>query len=226
MNRVYWDLRYDAPPAVTHSYEINANPGLTPASPEGVLAPPGVYSFRLTVNGQTYSTRASVVHDPSSPATSADIAAQLALLLKIDDGMRATWDGDQRATAFRAVVLKAAGPAAPSDVTSAAAAVNAELDTLADAVRGGPRGGATLPPSFIGLNNAFAGQINTQAGGDMAPGGGALAAYSSKCTDLQTAVIRWNELATRKMGALNAALAAHGSPQIPVPTQMVAPPRC
>jgi len=30
-NRVNWDLRADDPPAFSHSYEINANPGLTPA---------------------------------------------------------------------------------------------------------------------------------------------------------------------------------------------------
>ena len=117
-------------------------------------------------------------------------------------------------------------PVAHDESATAAAAVNTELDILADAVRGGGRGGAPALPSFVGLNNAFAGQINTQAGGDMAPGAGALAAYASKCTDLQTAVIRWNELASKKMGALNAALAAHGSPLIPAPTQMVAPPRC
>ena len=226
MNRAYWDLRYDAPLAVTHTYEINANPGLTPASPEGILAPIGVYTFRLTVNGQRYSTQASVIRDPSSPATSADIAAQHALLMKIDDAMRTTWDGNQRATALRAAVLKASGPAAPADVAAAAAVVNAELDILADAVRGGPRGGTTPPPSFVGLNNAFAGQINAQATGDMAPGAGALSAYANKCADLQTAIGRWNELTSQKLGALNAALATHGSPAVPAPTQMVAPPRC
>ena len=226
MNRAYWDLRYDAPPAVAHSYEINANPGLTPPSPEGLLAPPGIYTFRLTVNGQSFSTRASVIHDPSSPATVADIAAQHGLLLKINEGMRTTWDGNQRATALRAAVLKAVGPTAPPDVATAAAAVNTELDILADAVRGGGRGGAPALPSFVGLNNAFAGQINTQSSGDMAPGAGAVAAYASKCTDLQSAVARWNELASKKLGTLNAALVAHGSPVISAPTQMVAPPRC
>src|SRR5439155_3313010 len=29
-NRTSWDLRYDAPPAFVHTFEINANPGLTP----------------------------------------------------------------------------------------------------------------------------------------------------------------------------------------------------
>ena len=46
-NRVTWDIRYDAPPAFSHSYEINANPGLTPPSPEGPLAPPGVYTVSV-----------------------------------------------------------------------------------------------------------------------------------------------------------------------------------
>jgi len=34
-NRANWDLRYDAPPAFVHTFEINANPGRTPTSPEG-----------------------------------------------------------------------------------------------------------------------------------------------------------------------------------------------
>src|SRR5207344_2892327 len=41
MHQVNWDLRHDAPPAFRHSYEINANPGGTPASPEGPLVAPG-----------------------------------------------------------------------------------------------------------------------------------------------------------------------------------------
>src|SRR5665213_1348179 len=53
-NRTNWDFRYDAPPAFTHSYEINANPGLTPASPEGPFAMPGVYTLKLTVDGKSY----------------------------------------------------------------------------------------------------------------------------------------------------------------------------
>src|ERR1043166_4715431 len=40
-NRTNWDLRTDAPPAFTHTFEINANPGLTPAAPLGALVPPG-----------------------------------------------------------------------------------------------------------------------------------------------------------------------------------------
>ena len=53
LNRTNWDLHYDPPPAFSHSFEISANPGLTPASPEGALAPPGTYTIRLTVAAYT-----------------------------------------------------------------------------------------------------------------------------------------------------------------------------
>ena len=33
LHRINWNIRHDSPPAFTHSYEINANPFLTPASP-------------------------------------------------------------------------------------------------------------------------------------------------------------------------------------------------
>ena len=74
MHRVNWDLRYDPPPAFTHSFDINANPGLTPASPEGALVPPGTYTVRLTANGKTQSERVVVTNDPRSPASVAAAA--------------------------------------------------------------------------------------------------------------------------------------------------------
>jgi len=63
LNRVNWDLRTDAPPAFSHSFEINANPGLTPPSPQGPLVPPGTYSVRLTVGGRTYRAPVRVVNE-------------------------------------------------------------------------------------------------------------------------------------------------------------------
>src|SRR5260370_8749668 len=75
-NRTNWDLRADAPPAFTHIFEINANPGLTPPSPQGPLVPPGVYTLRLTVDGKSYTQRAPVGNDPRSPARTAEVAPQ------------------------------------------------------------------------------------------------------------------------------------------------------
>src|SRR5207245_4805367 len=102
LNRVTWDLRTDDPPAFTHSSEINANPGLTPPSPEGPLGPPGIYTLKLTVAGKSYPQPVTVVNDPRSPATVADVRAQYALQTKIVAGMRLSWDGYQQVAAMRA----------------------------------------------------------------------------------------------------------------------------
>ena len=59
MHRINWDLRYDNPPSFTHNYEINANPGETPASPEGPLALPGVYTAKLTLTARATRRRST-----------------------------------------------------------------------------------------------------------------------------------------------------------------------
>src|SRR5919197_264673 len=53
MHRFVWDLRYPSPGAVHHEYPISAIPADTPREPLGVLAVPGAYSVKLTVNGTT-----------------------------------------------------------------------------------------------------------------------------------------------------------------------------
>ena len=77
-NRINWDLRYDDPPAFSHSmdpyYTLNAVPGETVYHPEGPLALPGVYTVKLTVDGKSYTQTVTVRNDPRSPATLADLA--------------------------------------------------------------------------------------------------------------------------------------------------------
>ncbi len=75
-NRINWNLRCDSPHAGNHSYEINANPGETPASPEGPLVCPGAYKVILTVDGKSYEQMVTVKNDPRSPASDRDVRAQ------------------------------------------------------------------------------------------------------------------------------------------------------
>src|SRR5205807_10193270 len=88
-NRTFWGRRYDAPHTFSHSFEINANPGLTPASPEGPLVLPGTYTLKLTANGVTSTQTVTVTADPRSPASAAALAAQNALQKKIMQGVEA-----------------------------------------------------------------------------------------------------------------------------------------
>ncbi|HKE90600.1 MAG TPA: hypothetical protein VKB45_09700, partial [Gemmatimonadales bacterium] len=196
LNRVSWDLRTDNPPAFSHSFEINANPGLTPASPLGPLVPPGAYTVRLTVAGKTYSAPVAVVNDARSPAITADVQAQYGLQAKILAGIRASWDGYQQVAAARAAALVDTVSTLPAVVVTAAKS----LDSTLVAVGGNPEGGRGFggfragpppPPTFVGVNGTLGGQVNALETGDMAPTPSMHAAYEATCRDLATAAATW-----------------------------------
>jgi photosystem II stability/assembly factor-like uncharacterized protein len=229
MNRANWDLRYDEPPAFSHSYEINANPGLTPPSPEGPLAPPGVYTIKLTVDGKAYSQSLTVHNDPRSPATLADVRAQHVLLQKLDGGLHATWAGYQQVAALRAAVKSAIPANAPADVSAAVAAFDSQLDSVAGNPEGRGffrRGGRTAAATFVSVSGEMVGQLNAQDNGDLAPTPGMLASYTNACVDLKTVESAWKNATTRDLAALNAVLSKNGIQQIQAPVSSLAAPTC
>ena len=224
LNRANWDFRFDAPPAFTHSFEINANPGLTPATPEGILAPSGTYTIKLTVSGRSFTQQVTLTNDPRSPATSADIRAQHALLRKINDGVKNAWDGYQQVEAMRAALRARM----PSDSTSVAAkAINefrAKVDTAGgDAGGGGPPGGRRPPPNFRAMSARLVGQLTAQDNADQAPTESMLAGYTAACRDLRTAVSTWAAISTKGLAGLNAVLTRNGLQPIVEAAGLMAP---
>jgi hypothetical protein len=212
-NRAVWDLRSDPPPAFRHTFEINANPGRTPPSPEGPLVLPGVYTLRLTVDGRAYTRPVTVRPDPESPASAAALAAQHALQTRLVQALRTTWEAYRQAAALR-VALAGEGSAGGSAAASAVAgpvagtptgAFLARLDTVAgtlDADRARGRTPGTPPPNFVGLNAAFAQQLNAQELGDLAPTPAMRAAYAKACRELRTVTARWTRLRDVELQAL------------------------
>ena len=182
-NRTNWDLRTDAPPAFTHTFEINANPGLTPAAPLGALVPPGAYTLRLTVDGKSYTQRVTVVNDPRSPATATQVRAQYALQSKIAAAMKTAWDAYQEVAAARA----------PLANDSSAKALDSTLAAVGGDPSGGRGGffgfrpGGPPPPTFVGVSETLRGLFNAVETGDIAPTQGMEAAYAAACKDLAKA---------------------------------------
>ena len=229
-NRTNWDLRADDPPAFSHSYEINANPGLTPPSPEGPLVPPGTYTLRLTVSGKSYTQQVTVVNDPRSPATVADLRAQAALQSKIVDAMKEAWDGYGLVAAQRALVAADTAATLPPAVVTAAKA----FDSTLAAVAGNPDdgrgflgfGGPRPAPTFVGVNGNLVNQLNALENGDMAPTVAMQAAYVSACNDLTSVVTRWTAVAGARLAGFNATLAQNGVKPTPAPMPTVPLPVC
>jgi photosystem II stability/assembly factor-like uncharacterized protein len=98
INRVYWDLRSEP----SRGVEFRTSPLYAPeivVGPDGVrrgaggfgvgggrmviLQPPGTYTVKLTVNGRDFTQPLTVIKDPHSAGTEADIQAQYTALLEI-----------------------------------------------------------------------------------------------------------------------------------------------
>jgi photosystem II stability/assembly factor-like uncharacterized protein len=78
-HRAVWNLRLPRPPAIAYEYSIAAVPDAdTPALPQGLLALPGAYTVRLTVDGAASTVPLTVVMDPRVTTPLADLQAQLA----------------------------------------------------------------------------------------------------------------------------------------------------
>jgi hypothetical protein len=103
INRVKWDLRHESPrlialrtmaPDNSHIWQeprfhdSDSRPithwGTKPAE-VGPLVAPGAYSVRLKVENQSYTQPVSILRDPKSPGSDADIDSSVKTLLRIRD---------------------------------------------------------------------------------------------------------------------------------------------
>jgi hypothetical protein len=213
---VNWDLRYDAPPALTHTFEINANPGQTSASPEGALVPPGVYTVKLTVNGKAHVEKVVVTSDPRSPVNLAGLRAEDALIKKLNASERVAWDAFKQVDTMRVQLRALTASDSTSEVAKTVRAFIAKLDSVGGrapvpgAFAGFGGGSAIAHPTFVQLINGFLRQLGTFDNGDIAPTAVMLAAQKSACNDLGKSVAAWRALNGAELSALNAALSAAG----------------
>jgi hypothetical protein len=193
LNRAVWDMRSDDPPAFAHSFEINANPGLTSASPLGALALPGTYTFRLVADGWTLTQSASVLADPRVKVGPTALAAQHALQVQITRGLERSYRDYWFADSLRARIR-----AATHTDSSKEARIRAKIDSVTGTIGGGgfffgPRGAAT---TFSDVNATLVGLMNAQDNGDFAPNAPMHAAVDAACRNLSAIEARWRTIVT------------------------------
>jgi hypothetical protein len=97
INRAWWDLRGEPTTQIrlrtAHQYAPEVAPG-----PQGwraapgagrisLLAPPGVYSVKLTVNDQEFTQKLNLLKDPHSTGSESDIGEQMKLLTALRDDL-------------------------------------------------------------------------------------------------------------------------------------------
>ncbi|MCW3099198.1 MAG: hypothetical protein JWL77_4816 [Chthonomonadaceae bacterium] len=220
LNRTNWNLRYDSPAAFSHSFEINANPGQTPASPEGPLAIPGVYTLTLTVNGKAYTQTVTVKNDPRSPASSGDLQAQHELQMSVYNCAQESWACYHQVADLRASIVTLLAASPPTEVATAARAFDTKLAAIGGSAGfgrrgfGGGGGGFGGPPaaapalrSFNTINSSADRQINTLDSGDMTPNEAIRKACTATCTDLLKTTKAWDLFKSTDLTTFNALLA-------------------
>jgi photosystem II stability/assembly factor-like uncharacterized protein len=217
-NRINWNLRYDNPNAFSHNYEINANPGETPASPEGPLVAPGIYTVKLIVDGQSYSQTVTVKNDPRSPASADDLKRQCEVQAKLYDGAKAAWDGFQQVAKIRALLADIQSTDPVTELSDAVAAFDAKLALIGGSGGGGgrrfgggfpPAGGAPVAPTFAGTMGNMIRQMGTLEGGDIAPNEVMIKNAKSALADLATAATNWKTINGKELTDFNAILAKY-----------------
>ena len=109
VNRAYWDLR-DEPNGPISLYTSPMYAEHIAVGEEGrpaggaqisILMPPGQYTVRLNVDGQSHEQPLTVIKDPHSAGSEADIAQQIAFLRDVREDVVAAGEAVERVEALR-----------------------------------------------------------------------------------------------------------------------------
>jgi photosystem II stability/assembly factor-like uncharacterized protein len=236
LNRINWNLQYDDPPALRHDLEnqMNMVEGSTTPGPHGPQVIPGVYTLKLTVDGQVYTRDVTVMNDPRagpSPAIIAALRSQNKLTLLSVEGMEHSFAGHDEVDAVKAQLATLMKGTLPADVATQAKTLDTSLTKIGGVMPAG--GGFGRSPvhdpkalqSFFELNNAFNTMVSMmQVGLDMAPTPTQIATWHKDCADLNRTRMAWED-AQKQITDFNAVLAKNNLQEINIaPTKLAESP--
>jgi hypothetical protein len=113
MNRVIWDLRVNDPTQIPGAFYSDSKP-------RGYLVPPGLYTVKLSVDGETFTQPLTVAVDPRAPDAGPAIAAKTALAAKVWADIDALHKAVNAIRAARAELARSPHPPAGRDARLAA----------------------------------------------------------------------------------------------------------
>jgi len=219
-NRINWDLRYDDPPGFNADInnQMNSSPGSVTPAPHGPLVLPGTYTVKLIIDGQTYSQSLVVRNDPrvgESPSLMSSLRAQDKLAMAAVEGMKISYAANSEVAAVRAQLAAIPRGALPTEVATAATALDTKLATFGGPQRGGRGGGFAAPArvpgsllTFIAISNLFNTVLGplSQNGIDMGPTKAQLNTLESACSEFAATANGWKKMLDTELVDFNSLL--------------------
>jgi photosystem II stability/assembly factor-like uncharacterized protein len=204
-NRTTWDLRYEAPAEV---------PGIANwgGRPSGVMALPGNYQARLTINGKTVMVPFELRLDPRLKSTSADLQKQFELSTKIRNAVNQADTAANRIIDLRSQIDALRDRIAEANPQAKQIQTDLEnLDKKLDAVENlivAPKSRANEDPLNypIKVANKLLLLQSTVESADSAPTQASYTVLEMLNNDLNAALQQWNQIVSTDLPALNAAL--------------------
>ena len=218
INRVYWDLRHS--PSI--ETRLRTSPLYSPHIPPNriapgsgtlaILAPPGTYTVRLTVNGTSTTQPVVVRKDPNSTGTEAEIMAQTRALIAIRTDMDAGANTVMRMEDARVALDSVGRLANDAAIKAAADALNKkvtdlEMNLVDLRLTGQGQDGVRFGSRLLSKLNYLTGGIS---GSDFAPTAQAVEVQGILNRDLRTHMQAFDQLLSRDLEALNAMLRTKG----------------
>jgi len=139
VNRIHWNLRDEANGPIQlftspiYADHIAVGEEGRPASGGqqiSILMPPGQYTVRLNAGGETHEQPLTVIKDPHSAGTEADIAAQVAFIREVRDDVVAAGEAVHRVEAIRVQLATMSRFADDEALTEAIASLRDDLVDL------------------------------------------------------------------------------------------------
>ena len=139
VNRVHWNLRDESngpirlltSPMYADQIDVGDDGRPAPGARQvSILLPPGRYTVRLNAAGETHDQPLTVIKDPHSAGTEADIAAQAAFLREVRDDIVTAGEAVHRVEAMRVQLATMSRFADDAALTEAISALRDQLVDL------------------------------------------------------------------------------------------------
>jgi hypothetical protein len=217
LNTFAWNLRY--PDA-----SVFENMILWAGGTSGPAVLPGTYTVRMTVNGQSYRQPLTVVKDPRSAASDADLREQFDFLMRIHDKTNQANDGVKTIRNVKAQLADRTRRMPPDKSAAFAANTKSLIDRLSaiesEIYQVKNQSGQDPLNYPIRLNNKIAALSGVVGGADAKPTSQSYTVYNdlSSQLDRQLSAMRG---ALFILPAINASLKAAGLPPIVPSTEEI-----